>query len=293
LAARLLPIKKKPRSSPFARAFIGLSALLRGRFWRYNLLMPKLHRRFSLFLSLLALLPGFGFAGAFTDLPTDYSRTALLPVPSPVAVESRAAAASGHYLSLDGLDLTAVPAAPADGSAQDQEDFRVLFDWQAKRTGEQCAKAKTEMSHSYEVFFGKIGPFASPAPAQVTTFFKGVGEDSVAAHKALKDVYQRQRPFVRDARIKPCIPPVQGFSYPSGHAAMSRLFALILGDLVPARRAEFMAKADESALLRVLAGVHHPTDTAAGKILADTLYKNLKKQPAFVHDMNALRPLLK
>jgi acid phosphatase (class A) len=257
--------------------------------------MPKLYRRFSLFLSLLALLPGFGFAGAFEDLSSNRSGVALLTPPAPVsiAVEDRASSAAGHYLSLDGLDLTAVPAAPADGSYEDKEDFRVLFDWQARRTGEQCAKAKTEMSHSYEVFFGKMGAFASPTPAQVTAFFKGVGEDSVAAHKALKDVYQRSRPFVRDARLKPCIPPVQGLSYPSGHATMSRLFALILGDLAPARRAEFMARADEAALNRVLAGVHHPTDIAAGKILADTLYKNLKKQPAFVSDMKALRPLLK
>lgn len=256
--------------------------------------MLKLYRRFSLFLSLLALLPGFILAGAFDDLSAGYSRTALLPVPAPVAVvDDNRSAPSGHYLELNELDLRAVPAAPADGSAQDKEDFRVLLDWQARRTGAQCARAKTQMSHNYEVFFGEISPFPAPAPAEVAAFFKNVGKDSVAAHTYLKDVYQRQRPFVRDARIKPCIPPVKGLSYPSGHSAMSRLFALILSDLVPARRAEFMARADEAALNRVLAGVHHPTDTAAGKILADTLYKDLKKQADFVSDMKALRGLLR
>ena len=115
----------------------------------------------------------------------------------------------------------------------------------------------------------------------------------MAAHKFLKDVYKRERPFVRDARVKPCLPRVQGLSYPSGHSAMARLFALILADLAPERRAEFLAKADESALFRVLGGVHHPADTAAGKLLADTLYKNLLKQPEFVSDLKALRPLLR
>ena len=254
--------------------------------------MTKLFtRRLLLSLSLAALLPVFGRAGAYSDL---YSGpTAVLPAPSaPTAVEARAAA-SGHYLVLADLDLRAVPAAPADGSYADKEDFRVLYDWQARRTAAQCAAAKGEMSHDYQTFFGKLALFGSPTPAPVTAFFKNVAEDSVAAHKFLKDVYKRERPFVRDPRVKPCLPRVAGLSYPSGHSAMARLFALILSDLVPARRAEFMAKADESALFRVIGGVHHPSDTAAGKALADALYKELKREPAFASDLRALKPLLR
>lgn len=254
--------------------------------------MPKLFRRLLLSLSLAALLPLAGQAGALSEL---YNGAPAAPPPLPAAPQAAdlRAAAAGHYLSLDGLDLRAVPAAPADGSYADKEDFRALYDWQARRTSAQCAAAKAEMSHDYQTFFGKISPFGSPAPAPVTAFFKNVAEDSVAAHKFLKDVYKRERPFVRDAGIKPCLPRVAGLSYPSGHAAMARLFALILADLVPARRAEFMAKADESALFRVLGGVHHPSDTAAGKALADALYNELKKEPAFVSDLRALKPLLR
>jgi hypothetical protein len=39
--------------------------------------------------------------------------------------------------------------------------------------------------------------------------------------------------------------------------------------------------------------VHHPSDTAAGKALADALYKELKQEPAFVSDLRALEPLLR
>jgi len=254
-------------------------------------MLNKYFRRALLSLSFAALLPVFGQAGAIEDLYLTPSRPALLPVPS-VSAADRAAAA-GHYLSLDGLDLTAVPAAPADGSAADKEDFRVLYDWQARRTPAQCAAARGEMEHNYEVFFGKISPFGSPTPAGVKTFFNNVSKDSVAAHTYLKQAYQRQRPFVRDPGLKPCIARVQGLSYPSGHSAMARLFALILGDLVPARRAEFLARADEAALNRVIGGVHHPTDIAAGKALADALYKALLKKPAFRSDLAALKPLLR
>lgn len=250
-------------------------------------------RRLLLSLSLAALLPVHGRAAALDDLLSGGAASAVLPTPSAAAAAEKASQPSGHYLDLNSLDLRAVPAAPADGSAEDKEDFRILYDWQARRTAEQCAKARTEMEHNYEVFFGKISPFGQPTPPEVKAFFNNVSKDSVAAHTYLKQAYQRQRPFVRDPGIKPCIMRVQGLSYPSGHSAMSRLFALILSDLVPARRAEFMAKADESALLRVLGGVHHPSDTAAGKILADTLYKELKKQPEFLSDLKALKPLLR
>lgn len=257
-------------------------------------MLHKYFRRALLTLSLAALLPVLGHAGALEDLYLSPGRTALLPVPAPSSsLSADRSAAAGHYLSLDGLDLRAVPAAPADGSYEDREDFRALLDWQARRTAAQCNAAKAEMSHNYDVFFGAITPFASPAPAPVKEFFKNVADDSVAAHKYLKDVYKRERPFVRDARIKPCLPRVQGLSYPSGHSTMARLFALILSDLVPARRAEFLAKADQSALFRVIGGVHHPTDTAAGKALAEALYKELRKRPDFKSDMAALRPLLR
>jgi len=251
-------------------------------------------RRLILVLSVLALSSGYGSAGAFDDLYTGPSRGAVLPVPVPSAVaEDYRAGASGHYLQLSGLDLTQVPAAPADGSAQDKADMKTLFDWQARRTGAQCAQARAELSHSYEVFFGRITPFVDPQPAAVTQFFRNTAKDSVAAHTYLKDAYQRPRPFVRDARLKPCTMRVLGFSYPSGHAAMARLFALILGDLVPARRAEFMARAEEVALNRVISGVHHPSDVEAGKIMGVVLYRELLKKPAFKSEMQALRAHLR
>lgn len=254
----------------------------------------------ALLLSLLVLTAARPAAAQTLEQAADQlgihllpARAFLLPLPElPVSAEDRGAA-SGHYLLAASLDLRGVPAAPAAGSPADKEDFRVILDWQARRTPDQCAAANKEMSHSFEVFFGAISPFPSPVPPKVKEFFKNVENDSVTAHKFLKDVYKRDRPFVRDARVKPCLPRVQGFAYPSGHSAMARLEALILSDLAPARRAEFLARADQAALNRVLGGVHHPTDIAAGKALADVLYKELLKEPRFTADLRALRSLLK
>ncbi|HAH32606.1 MAG TPA: hypothetical protein DCL44_09875 [Elusimicrobia bacterium] len=252
--------------------------------------MLKLYRRITLYISLLVLLPGAVFAGAFSILSREGGLA--VPFPPPTAAAKRYSA-PGHYLFIGELDLGALPAAPSEGSLEDREDLRVLYEWQARRTAAQCAAANSEISNDYEIFFGRISPFGSPSPAAVKVFFNNVAKDSVAAHKSVKNIYKRPRPFMRDAGLTPCLPRVEGFSYPSGHSAMSRLFALILSDLVPARRAEFMARADEAALYRLIGGVHHPTDLAAGKALADMLYASLLKQPEFVLDMKALRPLLR
>lgn len=248
-------------------------------------------RRLFFGFSLSALLPLSALAGAAGALIS--SVPAAPEAPAPYAAVAERGSASGHYLDLADLDLRAVAASPEDGSYEDREDFRVILDLQGRRTSAQCAAARAEMSHDFETFFGNISPFGQPTPPEVKEFFKNTAADSVAAHKFLKDVYKRDRPFVRDARVKPCLPRVRGYAYPSGHSTMARLFALILSDLAPARRAEFMAKADESALLRVIGGVHHPTDTAAGKVLADTLYKYLKLRPEFSSEMKALKPLLR
>jgi acid phosphatase (class A) len=82
---------------------------------------------------------------------------------------------------------------------------------------------------------------------------------------------------------------VRGFSYPSGHAAYSRLFALILSELQPERKSEFMARADQAALNRVIGGVHYPTDIEAGKKLAEDIFADLRKNPDFRRDLEILK----
>jgi len=270
-------------------------------------MIKHLSRSFAFILSFIILPPVLSAAvtleefsagaaaGFFASQPYAVLQPAALG-PVPVEVYSSVAdkvASAGHYLTVSELDLGAVPAAPAPGSAKDKADFETLLAWQASRSRAQCTAAAAEMEHSFEVFFGKITPFVSPQPAEVTKFFKNVGVDSVAAHRFVKDIYKRDRPFLRDARIKPCIARVSGYAYPSGHATMSRLFALILGDLAPARRKEFIARADEAALNRVIGGVHHPTDIEAGRILANELYRNLSREPEFVSEMDGLRSFLR
>ena len=64
-------------------------------------------------------------------------------------------------------------------------------------------------------------------------------------------------------------------AYPSGHAFQSRILAMALAEKYPQHEKRFRGLANEIAENRVIAGVHFPSDSIAGKVLADELYDKL------------------
>ncbi len=231
----------------------------------------------------------------FSGLPP----AALETVPAPQAAEALQPGVFDvpsdkvYYLSPWQVDMSQVPDAPADGSAVDKEDLAAVKRWQVERTQAQCAAANAQKDATYDEFFGAVSPFGNPAPAEVEKIFSKVRVDAGSIDYVVKYKYKRPRPFLRDSSINPCIGRESGYSYPSGHATTSRVFGLILADLVPADAAKFMAYADQAALNRVISGVHHPTDVEAGKTLGDAIYKALKQNGNFKTDMATLRRDLK
>lgn len=193
-----------------------------------------------------------------------------------------------HYVAASGPAAT-VPPPPAAGSPADQADLKTLEDWQARRTAEDCAAANAQAEADYEQFFGDVSPFPRPLPPDASTILFRVYYDGGKAVAAAKKKYGRPRPYLRDEKLKPCLGRVGGLAYPSGHAAVSRLFALLLGDVDPARRAVFLEKSDRAALNRVIGGVHHPSDIEAGKLLGNAVYAEMLRQPAFLSDLEKLR----
>ena len=197
-----------------------------------------------------------------------------------------------YYITADQQKFPDFPAPPAAGSKADLRDLAVLKDWQRKRTKEQCARANAGAHAGYDEFFGDISPFPEPLPEAAAVIFQRVKTETDGVAADIKEMFKRPRPFLRDAALDPCLGRVGGLAYPSGHATISRLYALILADLVPSRKKEFFARADQAALDRVIGGVHHPSDIEAGKKLAEKLYKVYRKSPAFKADLKTLRALL-
>jgi acid phosphatase (class A) len=104
----------------------------------------------------------------------------------------------------------------------------------------------------------------------------------------LKIDFPRQRPFLYVPGLEPCVLKEVTGAYPSGHAAISRLQALILSRLYPERSQALFARARAIGQSRVLSGMHHPSDIRAGEELAEKLYGEFGKSESFQRALRAL-----
>ena len=198
-----------------------------------------------------------------------------------------------HYVAAEQFKTVEFAPPPAPDSVAQKTDLTMSLYWQNRRTEADCAKAKLTAAASYDSFWGNKSPFPQPLPGEVKEFFDRLTLDLDSAVSVMKDRYQRPRPFnAYPGQVKPCIKKSGGYSYPSGHATFSRVFADVLTDLVPERKAGFLAKADEIAQDRVLGGVHFATDIAAGKVFADQYHSELLKSPEYLKDIEKMKTLL-
>ncbi len=130
-------------------------------------------------------------------------------------------------------------------------------------------------------------------PPAAVNLFNHVHDDAEIEVHLIKDKYKRQRPFVRDTSLKPCIKLEPSLSYPSGHSTLAHIYAYVLSDLMPSHRKEFFFRADEAAMDRVIGGVHHPSDIRAGASLADQLHTAMVQSDRYQADLKKAQAELK
>lgn len=198
-----------------------------------------------------------------------------------------------YYVPADQFKTLQFAPPPAPDSDAQKADIAAILDWQKKRTQADCEKSYATSRATYDSFWGARSPFPEPLPGEVKEFFERIALDLDEAVTNMKERWERPRPFVAyPAQAEPCIKKAGGYSYPSGHSTFSRVFANVLTDIVPERKAEFFAKADEIALDRVIGGVHYPTDIAAGKAFGDLYHEDLLKSEAYRKDIARMKTLL-
>ena len=83
-----------------------------------------------------------------------------------------------------------------------------------------------------------------------------------------KYAYWTIRPFQLDPAFRPLFPTPNHPSYPAAHACYSTTSSLVLAHLFPGDAGSLMALAQQSGDSRVWAGIHYPSDVAAGQQLA-------------------------
>ena len=116
-------------------------------------------------------------------------------------------------------------------------------------------------------------------------------DESVIVNPA-KEFFKKRRPFNTDATVKPVCKTnanVDDYGYPSGHATTGYLEALTLILIVPEKRDEILARADDYAHSRVVCGVHYPSDTEASRLVAYSMMGIIRNNPQFRKELEAAR----
>ena len=213
--------------------------------------------------------------------------------PAPVAVAPAAAAQftfseHGAYLTPLSVDLyRLLPPPPVAGSAQERAELDELLRLQAARTPDEVRRAVADATVSIFRFADALGSPAQFNPGQLpltNELFARIGRDEGLFMNPAKDTFARPRPFLTDPHLAPVVPRPPSASYPSGHSTWAVACAIVLADMVPERRAQIFARADEYAHNREVGGVHYPSDVFAGHLAGTALAEALFDQPRFVAD---------
>ena len=194
--------------------------------------------------------------------------------------------------SLHEFDAAALlPPPPVLHNGEDMADRDSAFQVYSGRTVEEVARGRAERNWTLFAFAPAVGPELRPGRfPKLEAFFKEIETETEEVVDRAKYTWKRPRPFVDDpARFADPGDTRRTPGYPSGHSTRGTVFALILAEVFPDRRAAILEKGREIGWVRVEIGVHTPLDIYAGRVLGQALARVFLADPAFQRDLAAAK----
>lgn len=184
-----------------------------------------------------------------------------------------------------------IPAPPADDSPAGMADLETVLGVQKWRTKEQIEEAKRVDSQSA---FGFARPvfgewYRSGDFPEVKAIIDELGHAANQVCDAAKKHWNRPRPYQRDPRVEPVTGRPGNTSYPSGHSFGATFWAVIYAEAFPEYAKEFDEQAHRAMWGRVMAGVHYPSDTTAGYMLAHAVGEKMLQDPEVKQKIRRIR----
>jgi acid phosphatase (class A) len=190
-----------------------------------------------------------------------------------------------HYLTGKKPNVVALLAPPPlPDSAEETADLNEVRAVYHASTSNDIAIAYSQKKFNIFTFTPAIGDFFQPGKFPKTeAFFHRVQTDAEAVTDNSKNYYKRPRPYFTDPSLANG-KLEKSFSYPSGHSTESMVLALVLADLFPRQHDAIIAEACSIGWHRVMIARHYPTDIYAGRVLARSIVRQMKKNDVFQKD---------
>jgi acid phosphatase (class A) len=181
------------------------------------------------------------------------------------------------------------PPAPATDSAYHRLETELVIAIQAEANDAARARAQSEDKVTPVVFADVLGPgFNAERFPKTIALLTLAGKESKVISERAKDIWDRPRPPKASGnKVKPIVENPKSGSYPSGHATRGMLWARLLTALAPDRADDLLARGRLIGYDRIVAGVHYPSDVAAGYVLGESLAQHMLSNPAFQADLQA------
>lgn len=152
-----------------------------------------------------------------------------------------------------------------------------VFEYKELRNNKNIIQINFENNNFIKGFINIIGLSEINDAQEILNIYK-LNQDASHIILILKSNFNRVRPHVYRSNIDPIIPVPENSSYPGGHATQAYLTALYLSKKYPAFSEQVFQYAYQVGINREIAGLHYPSDTAAGYLLAKKIFVDLEKK---------------
>jgi acid phosphatase (class A) len=199
------------------------------------------------------------------------------------------------FVTAQQLDIASLlPAPPAAGSPAEKAELAELIHIQETRSPDQVARAKADdADESIFIYRNVVGdqfnPRALPLTASLSA--KVHANEGVVVNPA-KQYFHRVRPYIADQNVKPVCrmkEDPKDYAYPSGHSTSGYLEALVLLQILPEKRNEILARADDYAHNRLVCGMHYPSDPVVSKLTAYAMLGLMLNNAEFRKELTAAK----
>lgn len=197
--------------------------------------------------------------------------------------------------ALDGW-LSNAPPLPSETQAADVQTYLAWRRYAGTSRADEAARDDVYLAFDVAARFGRVAGrrFDPTTTPTLLKLLDRVTQDASAMVKPLK------KSVAEGGRVRPLVSFPEEFhcpvtyaklpetgSYPSTHAAIGTLYGELLAEMLPDKAGVLLARGIEFGDSRLVCGFHYPSDLAAGRLAANVLLVQLRKDATFQKDYAA------